>query len=472
MRPIASPPPPHSTPLRRTTVWLASVMGALALSACTEKPREPSPALPDVCADTRGAQREVTWYRDVKPVIDAKCAGCHQEGGIAPFPLTTTEQVQGMKSAILHSVCERSMPPWSAHRDCNQYEHERSLSDEQIALIRDWVRAGAPLGDASDAPAETPPDRAQLSRVDLELAMNEPYTPREHPDEYRCFMLDWPETEEKFITGIGVRPGKTELVHHVLVAAVAPEILDAYLQADEADPGPGFSCPGGPNPPNGPQGSRGALIGGWAPGGEGRDLPAGTGIRIQPGSKLVMQLHYNTSSAPPSPDRSRLLLKLDGAVEHEAFLFPFTNPEWIRDKKMSIPQGESDFVHIFGYDALDFASRVSKQKIRANAPISVYGAQLHMHQRGTRTVLTVEKGDKEQACLLEIPEWNFHWQGVHYLRQPVRVSPGDALRIECHWNNAGFTPHHGDPLPAVSGLNWGEGTNDEMCVAFLYATQE
>jgi hypothetical protein len=61
---------------------------------------------------------------------------------------------------------------------------------------------------------------------------------------------------------------------------------------------------------------------------------------------------------------------------------------------------------------------------------------------------------------------------VYQLRQPVRVSPGEDLRIECHWNNAGFTPHHGEPVSAVSGLNWGEGTDDEMCIAFLYVTQE
>ncbi len=471
MRSTATDPPRLPFPLRRAAAWLPGVLCALALCACTEKPREPSPALPDVCAET-SAPREVTWYRDVKPVIDTKCTGCHQEGGIAPFPLTTAAQVQGLRGAILHAVCERSMPPWPAHRDCNQYHHDRSLSDEQIALIRDWVRAGAPLGDASDTPPETPPASAQLSRVDLELAMPEPYTPQVHPDDYRCILIDWPRSEETFITGLGVRPGRTESVHHVLVSAVPPESLDVYLQADAAEPGPGFSCPGGVYPPNAPENSRGALIGGWVPGGEGRNLPAGTGVRIRPGSKLVMQLHYNTSSAPPAPDLSKLLLKLDGSVEHEAFVFPFTNPRWVRDRNMPIPQGEADAVHIFAHDALDFASRVSTQKIRANAPISVYGAQLHMHQRGTRTVLTVEKGDQEKACLLEIPEWNFHWQGLYYLQQPVRVSPGDALRIECHWNNAGFTPHHGDPLPAVSDLNWGEGTHDEMCVAFLYVTQE
>jgi hypothetical protein len=185
-----------------------------------------------------------------------------------------------------------------------------------------------------------------------------------------------------------------------------------------------------------------------------------------------MQLHYNTSAAPSAPDVSKLLLKLDGAVEHEAFVFPFTNPNWVRNQEMDIPRGETDVFHVFSHDALTVASRASKEKLRDDAPITIYGTGLHMHKRGTRTVLTVEKSGKEKACLLEIPAWDFHWQGVYQLQQPVRVSPGEDLRIECHWNNAGFTPHHGGPVPAVPGLNWGEGTDDEMCIAFLYVTQE
>ncbi|PTL77414.1 hypothetical protein [Vitiosangium sp. GDMCC 1.1324] len=452
--------------------WLPGVLCALAVSACTEKPREPSPPLPDVCAEPSSSQREVTYYRDVKPVLDVKCAGCHQNGGIAPFALTTPQQVQGMKDAILHSVCERAMPPWPPHRDCNQYDHDRSLSDEQIALLRDWVRAGAPLGNESDAPQETPTE-SRLTRVDLELVMPEPYTPQLAPDEYRCFLLDWPETEEKFITGLGVVPGQTELVHHVLIASVPPEEVDTYARADEADPGPGFSCPGGPTLPSTPKGTPVAtLVGGWVPGGEGADLAAGTGVRIRPGSKLVMQMHYNTSSAAPVPDVSKLLLKLDGSVEHEAFMLPFTDPRWVRDRSMSIPKGETDVVHIFSYDALEAASRASREKLRDDAAFTIYGAGLHMHRRGTRAVLTVEKSGKESACLLEVPEWDFHWQGVYSLQRPVRVSPGEDLRLECHWNNAGFLPHHGAPVPAVADLNWGEGTDDEMCIAFLYVTQE
>jgi hypothetical protein len=443
----------------------------LALVACTEKPREPSPPLPNVCAEA-SSEREVTWYRDVKPLIDTKCVGCHQAGGIAPFALTEASQVQAMKNAIHHAVCERTMPPWPPHQACNQYMNDRSLSDEQIALVRDWVRAGAPLGNESDAPPPAPAP-GRLSRVDLELTMKEPYTPQLQPDEYRCFLLDWPETTEKFVTGLGVRPGRTELVHHVLVSIVPPEAMDFYTQADEADPGPGYACPGGASLPSGSQESRVlSLVGGWVPGGEGMDVPGGTGIRVRPGSRLVMQLHYNTSAAPAAPDVSKLLLKLDDSVEHESFMFPFTNPNWVRKREMDIPRGEADVVHIFSYDALTAAAIASQKKLRDDAPLSIYGAGLHMHKRGTRAVLTVEKSGKEKACLLEIPAWDFHWQGVFQLQQPVRVSPGEDLRIECHFNNAGFTPHHGEPVSAVSDLNWGEGTDDEMCVAFLYVTQD
>ncbi len=149
MRPPVVSRPPSSRH------WLPALLGMLALMACTEKPREPSPPLADVCAEASSG-REVTWYRDVKPLIDTKCGGCHQTGGIAPFSLTEASQVRGMKDAILRAVCARTMPPWSPHQACNQYNNDRSLSDEQIALLRDWVRAGAPMGNESDAAPAAP----------------------------------------------------------------------------------------------------------------------------------------------------------------------------------------------------------------------------------------------------------------------------------------------------------------------------
>ncbi len=449
---------------------LCGVLCTLVSVGCSPTPRPPPSPLADVCAES-GPEREVLYYRDVKPVLEARCSGCHQEGGAAPFALTEPQQVVAMKSPILQSVCARTMPPWSPHPACNEYQHDRSLTDEQIALIRDWVRAGAPLGAPEDAPPPVTP-RTGLSRVDLELPMPEPYVPQQGPDDYRCFLIDWPRSEESFISGIGVVPGQTSIVHHVIASIVPPESVDAYVQADAAEPGAGYTCFGG-SAIRGADGKniRVSMVGGWAPGSMGSEFAAGTGIRVLPGSKLVVQVHYNTSAAPPVADVSKLLLKVDDTVEREAFAFPFSDPRWSRERAMPIPFGESDVFHVFSYAMHDTASRMSQERLRSDAPLEIHAVNLHMHTRGTRASFTIERSGKEKACLLDIPRWNFHWQGFYQLARPVRLEPGDNLRIECHWNNAGFNDSHGLPVPAVKDLNWGEGTNDEMCVAFFYATQ-
>ncbi len=86
--------------------------------------------------------------------------------------------------------------------------------------------------------------------------------------------------------------------------------------------------------------------------------------------------------------------------------------------------------------------------------------------------MSVEHLDGSSACLLDIPNWDFHWQGGYGLTQPMRIVPGDAFRIECHWDNsASNQPVIDGQLQAPRDLNWGERTTDEMCVGFMYITR-
>ncbi len=421
--------------------------------ACSPKDRNRSHS-PETLSQSTSLTRELTSYADIKPILETNCVNCHQAGGLAPFSLDDPTTVMRLHRSIAASTQSRSMPPWMAAAGCQDYENDRSLTDAEIASITSWSQNGAKPGNPSDyvAPAARP---SGLSRVDRELMPVEAYQPKPDTKDYRCLVMDWTETSTQYITGVGVVPGRSDIVHHVIAYRVPPQQLDAVKALDDAEPGPGYTCFGGPlsGGANLPQ------IASCAPGSLGRDLPPDTGLKMEPGSKIVMQVHYNTEHAHSAPDQSRLLFKLDEKVAKEAFVLPFTNPDWVRNHKMPIPAGQKGVKHSFSAPLSTYAAAVTAGKIPASAPLQIYSSGLHMHLLGQTTRLQLERRGASPTCLLDIPRWVFHWQGSYVLNQTVSVQPGDRLNIECVFDN-----------PGAKDVNWGEGTEDEMCVGFVYVS--
>ena len=118
--------------------------------------------------------------------------------------------------------------------------------------------------------------------------------------------MDWPATTDKYITGFRANAGNAPIVHHVIAFLAAPADVAAYQQLDDADPAPGYVCFGGPGGPNGGAGAH--WLGAWAPGSLGSDFPAGTGLKVPAGSKVILQVHYNltNNNRPARPDVGRL----------------------------------------------------------------------------------------------------------------------------------------------------------------------
>lgn len=412
-------------------------------------------------AATTGA---LSFHKDVRPVLEQKCAACHVPGGIGPFTLQTYADAFAHRAEIAGAVAARLMPPWPPNAACNTYGHDRSLTDAEIAAITGWTQAGAPEGDAKDY---VPPTGAPqgMSRVDRTVSAPDPYTPVVGPDEYRCFVIDWPETTTKYATGFGVKPGNAAIVHHAIAFLATPDILPNIEKLDADDAGPGYKCFGGIGD------NKAGWIGGWAPGGLGDDFPAGTGIKIPAGSKIVLQIHYNTANAPPGPDQTQVMLKLDDTVAKEAAILKFTNLGWVTQKTMNIKANDPDSKQAFSVDASPYYGLTSGNVLPNNQPITLYSAALHMHNRGTHGRLEITRADGTKDCALQIDDWNFHWQGSYGMTKPIVVNPGDKIGIECHFDNTAAKQPliNGVPMP-VQDVNWGERTEDEMCLGLFYAT--
>lgn len=438
---------------------------AVPLAGCDGAPDSPDdPDSPDAGAD-------LTYYRDTKAIIDSKCAGCHRDGDIAPFPLGTYEEVAPYTAAMAGAIASGAMPPWQPGDACNSYRNDFSLGDAERDALLAWVQGGAPAGDPADF--VTPAIEAEPFVPDVTVQMAEPYLPPDDvQDDYRCFLLEWPGTEPVYVTASSIEPDQRELVHHVILFKVEPADADTVRALDAAEDGPGYTCFGGPLP-EGQQGSaRLGQLGGWVPGAHDPRFPAGTGIRMEPGSLIVMQMHYHLSHATPVADRSSAGFALATEVERPAVLQMFTSPRWLQPGGMPIPAGDSDVSHAASMDVDLFLSVLGLTDdigLETGGNLVIHSAGMHMHELGKRGRVSVLRGNGSQDCLLDIPDWDFHWQGSYTLATPVTVGPNDFVQLQCWWDNsAANQPHDGEP----HDTEWGEGTGDEMCLTPLYITAE
>jgi mono/diheme cytochrome c family protein len=376
-----------------------------------------------------GGAPVLPYYGQVQLLFQDHCQGCHVSGGFAPFPLESYADAREHAPQIANAVGSRRMPPWKPADGCESLQASRRLSDADVATLVAWANGGTPEGDPGQSRAFTPPDGG-LPWVDLLLVPDQPYTPKSSlSDDYHCFLLDPQLTSDQWLIGVDVDPEQRPLVHHVLLFATT--YLDA-LGADTADPAPGWTCFGGP----GTTGSTPRLLGGWVPGTQATRFPEGTGIAMKAGEVVVMQVHYNLAAGPAMPDSTRVRMQLaPGPVAKPAALLPLANLGF------SIPAGAT------GYTST----------VQLGSPASgvLWGVAPHMHTKGRR--LTVKAGDR---CLVDIPAWDFHWQQAYFFSTPLPITVGTQVSLSCTWDN-----------PTGAAVTWGEKTTDEMCLSYLYATQ-
>jgi hypothetical protein len=345
--------------------------------------------------------------------------------------------VEAWSQAVYVAVESGTMPPWLAADDCNSYQQDFSLSTDEVQTVLDWIDGGMPPGDPSDEPASEVWQPATLDRVDLTLEMPISYTPKSAPDDYRCFVMEWPYEETVWVTGYEVMPGNDAVVHHVIPFLISPDNSEEYRLLDAEDGEEGYTCYGSPG------GSLSTLtssrwLGAWAPGGGASTTPEGTGLEVEPGSLVIMQVHYFIDEAP-SPDLSTINLRIETEEQHWADVQPWTNPIWLAGVGMEIPAGTEGTTHTFAYTA--------------EGSFDINSAMLHMHTLGVSGRLSVLHEDGSETCLLDIPQWDFNWQRDYWLTEPHTIHPGDTISVECTWDN-----------PTDTDVTWGGGTGDEMCL--------
>jgi len=407
-----------------------------------------------------------TYWTDVMPILQGRCVTCHYSGGIGGFALDDYQQAHQWQGAVGAAVAAGTMPPWPAGPGPD-YDYNWSLTVEQIETITTWAAAGGPEGDQEQAGAPLAPISSSLSRIDRTLQMVEPYTPNaDWVDDYRCFAIPWTEDEPTHITGFNAVPGNPEVVHHIAAFLVSSDnllgdsVFEQLAEWEASEEGAGYTCFGGPSGPGGDLQLPIQQIAQWVPGKQGLDFPEGTGIKILPGSWIVLQVHYNLDpTSADASDQSSIQLRLDPVVERKAAFAPWLNMSWALGD-MEIPPLVDDWSFTAEADPRNFFELLNPD-LALDAGFTIHSTMLHMHQLGARAEVHVLRADGSEVPLLEIPRWDFDWQLGYQLSNPVEFYDGDQLSLTCTYDNT---------AEGAIRTNWGEGTDDEMCVANLYIT--
>jgi len=425
-----------------------------------------------------------SFAEEILPILTSSCATCHQPGdvGSGHWSLATAADAADFAEDLALVTRLGYMPPWKPGGASPPLRHERRLSTEQRASLREWAAAGAPLDVAASTPVLPGEGDVVRVRADLVLEMAEPYQGTgEFSDDYRCFVLDPGFEEDTFLTGFSLEPGERRVVHHSLVYIAGSHARDEAAAAADRDARPGWECFGGPGIPE-----VGGVIASWVPGQTATLQPEGTGFLVPAGSFFVFQLHYNYIEQV-LPDQTRLVLQTEGAdedilaLQHVSLIAPVEIPcsdpgagpqcgrsQVLRERREAegvraalVP---GLLLRLCGHTAGEFQEQDGPTVTSwCDIPMRYAGTILevggHMHTMGSRFSLTLNPDTDREQALFDIPQWDFNRQGRYQYETPIHVSEGDMIRISCTWfKGTGESQRY---------TIWGEGTQDEMCLSSL-----
>ena len=384
------------------------------------------------CART-ASSREVTFNRDVAPILFSRCAPCHRPGQAAPCTLLSYADAKPRARDIARVTTAKRMPPWLPDPSDPPLLDERRLSSSEIETLRRWFEANVPEGSRADLPVPPSwPSGWVLGTPQLVATLERPYVlqPGTH-DVYRNVIMPVAVPVNQFVRAVEFNPG-TRAVHHAVIRI--DRTRDSHRR-DGQDGQPGFDGMVATDV----QDPDGHFIG-WAPGRGPIVAPARMPWRLDRASDLVVELHLMPDAAPV-------------AVRPTVALY-FTNTPPLDDPVMLI----------MGSKSIDIASGdghyVVEDRYELPVPVDVLSVYPHAHYLGKEMVVRAILPDGAVKPLLRIAEWNFQWQQDYRYQTPVPLPTGTTISMRYTYDNS--EGNRANPHRPVHRVTWGPRSSDEM----------
>jgi peroxiredoxin len=367
----------------------------------------------------------ITYSKQIVRILQKNCQECHRPEAIGPMALLSYEDVTAWSDTIREVVQDNRMPPWYADPRYGHFANDRRLPPEDRKALLAWLDQGMPRGDDKDLPPPREfPKGWTIGKPDVVFSMPDAFkVPADMPRggiPYKRFFVSTKFKEDRWIQRAEARPGAPGVVHHIVVFYVPP--------------GEDF-WPGNPKTPT---------LCGTAPGDMPLILPPGTAKRVPAGSQLVFEMHY-TPNGVAQEDRSSVgLIFAKEEPKYYSFAGAFANVQF------EIPPGHDNY-------KVEFSFTFRQDHFLLNF-------MPHMHLRGKDFLYEVIYPDGKKETVLSVPRYNFNWQSVYRLKEPLLLPKGTRLHMVAHFDNSAKNPNNPDPTKLV---RWGDQTWEEMMIGWV-----
>ena len=417
-------------------MWAIALLAGLGVAV--KIPANPVPRRESSAA----AAKQLTFNRDIAPIVFRSCSMCHRPGEAAPFSLLTYSDVKKHARQIAEVTRSRAMPPWLPEPQALKFADELRLPDAEIERIERWVEQGAIEGDAADLPVQPKfVEGWRLGKPDMVLTATKPLTlPPQGTDTYWNFIFPVPIQETRWVKAVEIRPGDKRYVHHANI------LVDrsGASRKREAEPGAGF---GGMElriesqvfDPD-------SHLLFWKPGTVPYVEPEGMALRLDKGTDLILNTHLQPSGKPEVIQPSIGLYFTPQAATKLPMLLQLEN-----DLKLDIPAGEKNFL--------------VTDEFTLPVDVDLMAIYPHAHYLGKDIQAFATFPDGTRTTLIHIPQWNLNWQAVYRYAEPVRLPKGTTVSLRYTYDNSAGNPLNPNHPPAR--VVAGNRSSDEMCHLWL-----
>jgi len=427
--------------MTRASQTLSGFLALLALASAGVAARHAAATRESVLKPT-ATQAQVTFNRDIAPIVFRNCAQCHHPGEAGPFALLTYADVKTHGRQIAFVTSKRIMPPWLPEPGELKFADELRLSDEEIATIQAWVDQGELEGNPSDLPPQ-PAFTAgwQLGKPDVIVRATKPYLlPASGSDSYWNFVFRTPVHRSQWLRAIEIRPGDKRLVHHANVLVDREESgrrlekepgagfggMEIIIESEAFDPDSHFLF--------------------WKPGSPPYVEPDGMALRLDKNTDLVLNTHFQPSGKPELIQPTLGMYFTDKPATMHPILLQFDN-----DRMLDIPPGEKNF-------------RVSDD-FTLPVDASVLAIYPHAHYLGKDLLALATLPDGTKKTLIHIGNWDLNWQAVYRYEQPVDLPAGTTISMRFTYDNSAENIRNPNQPP--KRVVAGNHASDEMAHLWL-----